>query len=250
VSDIERALRALGARLDDEPARDLVPAVSARLDRPRRRRVPHRRALAIALAALLLAAATALAASPALRHQARSWLRSVGISTSVSDRASTAPIVGLDRAGLGAPIAPSRAAARLGLRALPRPFGRPARVFAARRIITMFWPPGADRPASAVRGVGALLTIARSADSADPQLLAKVLSSTTTVEFVPLANADGGNALWIAGVPHAVSAFDGPTLRFRLAAKVLVWRIGALVYRLEGSFPRDAAVAAARRAIG
>jgi len=250
MSDIERALRALGARLDDEPSRDLVPAVSARLDVPRRRRVSHRRALAIALAALLLAAATALAASPALRHQARSWLRSVGISTAVSDRASTAPIVGLDRAGLGEPIGASQAAARLGLQALPQPFGRPARVFATGRTVTIIWAPGADRPRSAVRGVGALLTIARTGDSADPQLLAKVLSSTTTVEFVPLANADAGNALWIAGAPHAVSVFDGPTLRFRLAANVLVWRIGALVYRLEGSFPRDAALAAARRAVG
>jgi len=123
-------------------------------------------------------------------------------------------------------------------------------VFATKRIVTIVWPPGADLPPSAVRGVGGLLTISGNADATDPHLLAKVLSSKSTVEFVPLAKADGGDALWIAGAPHAVTVFSGAVLRFRLAGNVLVWRIGALVYRLEGSLPRDAAVAAARRVIG
>lgn len=250
MSDLELALRSLGARLDDQPVGDLSLDVASALQPRARGRVRRRRrAIAIAMAALLLASGSVLAASSELRDQARSWLRSVGISASLSDRAATAPLATIDRAGLGQPITAAAAASRLSLRALPLPFGSGARVFAVGRAVTVVWGPAADRPPSTVRGIGALLTIARQTGTDDQFVLAKELSRTSQVEFVSLAQADGGRALWISGTPHAVRGFGGAVLRFRLAANVLIWRVGALVYRLEGRLKRSVAIEAARRAM-
>jgi hypothetical protein len=202
------------------------------------------------LATLLIAAATALAASSAVRDQARSWLRAVGISSSVSERAGKAPVVSLASAGLGARLSTADAAARLAMRALPQPFGLPDAVFSTTGAVTLVWGPRHGLPPSAVRGVGALLTIEQRTDATDPFLLGKVLSGASTVEFVPLPGADGDQAVWIAGAPHAVRTYDGSRIRFRQAANALLWRIGPRVYRLEGRFGRATALGAARRMIG
>ncbi len=254
MTRLEQALRALGMRLEDEPTPDLAAAIADRLatapqPRTQRRSRARRRALALSLVALLAAAATALGSSSAVRHQARVWLRAVGIGTSLSKRAGEAPVVSLVSAGLGAPISTTDAARRLRLRTLPHPFGRPVAVFATGQAVTLTWPPRNGLPPSAVRGVGALLTIENRAAAADPFLLGKVLSSANTVEFERLPGADDGQAVWIAGAPHTVRTFDGRRVRFRLAANALLWRTGPRVYRLEGAFSRTAALAAARRTI-
>lgn len=254
MTRLEQALRALGMRLEDEPVGDIAAAIAGRLTAApqrgtRRRSRARRRALALSLAALLIAAATAFASSAAVRHQARAWLRAVGIGTSVSPRAGKAPVVSLAGAGLGAPISAADAARRLGLRTLPHPFGRPGRVFAAGQAVTLTWPPRRGLPPSAVRAVGALLTIENRATAADPFLLGKALSSANTVEFVGVPGADYGQGVWIAGAPHSVRTFDGRRVRFRLAANALLWRTGPRVYRLEGNFSRPVALAAARRAM-
>lgn len=255
MTRVEDALRALGMRLEREPVPDIAAGVAGQLAivpprTARRMSRVRRRGLALSLATLLIAAATALASSSAVRDEARSWLRAIGISTSVSERAGKAPVVSLAGAGLGAPVGTADAAARLGVRALPHPFGPPGGVFATVRAVTLVWAPRHGLPPSAVRGVGALLTIEERADATDPFLLGKVLSGTSTVQFEPLLGADGDQAVWIAGAPHSVRTFDGSRIRFRLAANALLWRTGSHVYRLEGRFTRAAALAAARRVIG
>jgi hypothetical protein len=206
VTRLEQALRALGMRLEDEPTPDIASAIAGRLAatpqaRTRHRSRARRRVLALCLVALLAAAATAVASSSAVRHQARVWLRAVGIGTSVSERAGTAPVVSLAGAGLGAPISATDAARRLCLRTLPHPFGRPVAVFATGQAVTLAWPARNGLPPTGVRAVGALLTIENRATAADPFLLGKVLSSANTVEFVRLPGADDDQAVWIAGAP-------------------------------------------------
>ena len=255
MTPVESALRALGTRLEEEPVPDIAASVAERLaiappraanQMPRQRR----RALASSMAILLTATATALASSSAVRDQARSWLRAVGISTSTSPRTIRAPVVSVAGAGSGAPVSPAAAAAQLGVRGLPHPFGPPSGVFATPQAVTLVWAPRRGLPSSAVRGIGALLTIEDTAGAPDPFLLGKVLAAATTVQFASLRGADGGQAVWVAGAPHAVRTYDGHRVRFRLAGNALLWRTGPHVFRLEGPFSRPAALAAARQVIG
>ena len=252
MTDLELALRGLGARLDAGAREvDLTDRVLARLaertaTRPRRRRL--RTAVVLAFALLVLAA-SALAASPGLRADLRRWLGNAGFDvtrTTALPPARTA--VSLPELALGAPISPEEAATRLGLKALPEPFGPADAVLAGDAVVSLAWLPQPTLPASAaVPAVGALLTLVPATGENDPMLFGKVLSGSTTVEFVPFAPALDGQAVWIAGAPHVVTMFDGSQVSFRLAANVLVWRVGDLVYRLESGLGRDAMLAAAAR---
>jgi hypothetical protein len=252
MTDVELALAGLGRRLEAvAPDLDLVDAVLARLDAatPLRRRRPWRPVL-LAAAVLALLAAGALAASPGLRADLRSWLEGSRIEVRTD---TVLPPVTTARSvpdlGLGVPTAPSAAAARIGLPRLPQPFGPPDAVLVGQGpVVTAVWLPSQELPrVGAVPAVGALLTMLPLAPMSDPMVLGKVLGGGTDVSFVTVPGAAGDGGVWIAGAPHAVKLFDGSTLRFRLAANVLVWRVGLVVYRLESALGQDAAIAAAVR---
>jgi hypothetical protein len=240
--ELTLALRALGRRLDAEPCADVAPGVLARITEPapRRRRV---RPLVLAFVVLLAIAATAVAASDRLRE----WLRGSGVDiqrvetlpATVPPPATTAPGTPASFAalGLGTPVDAAAAAAALGH---PLPvsdeLGPPAVVYRAATpdgdAITLAWTP-ADP---------VLLTVVPAHDENDPFLIGKSLAPGSTVDFLNLPG--GGEGLYISGVPHAVTLFDGREVRFRLARDVLLWRPeGDRVYRLEGSFDRARALA-------
>ena len=253
MNDLEQALRALGSRLELEPTPDVGLAVAARLAAPSSMRRPARRSLVLVLALIAVAAGSAFAASSSLRGQARSWLRSVGIATTVDPSPPPVDSVALGQARLGRRLTLAAAATDVRRDAPPPAFGPPGAAYASGSTVTFVWPPGHGLPATSVRGVGALLSITTAAGAAGdnaPVILAKTLSASARVTFLRLPGADDDQAVWIAGAPHAVSGFDGSVIRFRLAANVLVWQRQGRTYRLEGSFGRPAAVAAARRVLG
>jgi hypothetical protein len=210
--DLIRALRELGASLPDGP--DLAPAVLARLDAPARRRGV--RPLILAFAALLVVAATAVAASDRLREA----LFGAGVEIR---RVETLPPVETE-AGPVIPAPPSLpVSATLGPPDSVRDEGAGTYALLWRR----------DDPV--------LLTVTARFD--DIPVIGKLLAARTSVEVVTIAGI--GDAIWIAGAPHAVTFPDGRVERFRLARNVLIWSDGERTYRLEGSFDRAAAAALA-----
>jgi hypothetical protein len=257
VSDQELtlALRALGRRLDADPVPDVAPAVVARIGAVAPRR--HWRPLVLAIAVLLVAAAAAVAAS----DRVRDFLFGAGVDvqrvetlsvpTTPTATATTTPAAtGAPRApagpaafaplGLGRPVDATAASEALGID-LPATdeLGAPDAIFRANTAdgpaITQAW-----NPADPV-----LLTIVPAHDESDPFIIGKELTEASSAEFVQLPG--DGEGVFISGAPHAVTLFDGRTVRFRLAEDVLLWRPSGSdrVYRLEGRFDRARALALA-----
>ncbi len=242
--DLTLALRALGLRLDAEPVADVAPVVLVRIAEPPPRR--RARPFALAFVALLLIAATAVAASDDLRR----WLRGSGVDiqrvatlpplVSTPPAASPTDTASFAALGLGGPVDAATAETALGI---PLPasteLGPPAAIYRADSpdgpIITLAWAP-ADP---------VLLTVVPAHDENDPFLIGKSLTGGATVDYLDLGGGNG-EGLYISGVPHAVTLFDGSEVEFRLAKDVLLWRPpGDRVYRLEGSFDRARALALA-----
>jgi hypothetical protein len=249
-NELQAALLALGRRLDSgEVDAGLVTRVIERLPAvvppPVSRRGRWVRPVLITAALLLLGAATAVAGSDTVR----SWLHASGIDakpvTTLLTTVSTRTIADL---GAGSPVGAASAGSVLG-HPIPRSstLGRPAAILASTTgepLVTLVWKPAPDLPAGATApAVGALLTIAPRRDPNAGVFLGKALGGKTHVEFVVIPGF--GNAVWIAGAPHAVTLFDGRTMIFRLAANVLVWSNGGDVLRFESALDREAAIAAA-----
>lgn len=250
--ELQQALRALGARLDSESRPDLAPGVLARLPELRVRSPRRwRRSAAIACALLLIGAATAVAASDAVRD----WLLDRGVDAKpVATLPTTSSIDSPDDLGAGRPVSVSAVASALGrpIPASPQ-LGPPAsvrlRASTNGPAVTIVWASRPGLPAGpGVREVGAILTVVRRSSDNMPQLFGKLLGGQTTVEFTRLA--DVGDAVWIAGAPHAVRMFDGEDVRFRLAANVLVWSDATHVFRFETALDRVRAKQIATTLVG
>ncbi len=250
--ELQRALRALGARLDAEATADVSAVVVAQLPAARAR-TPRRwaRPVAIVLAILLLGAATAVAASDTVR----SWLDVRGIDArTVGTLPTTVEVDDLDDLGAGTPVDGQSAEDVLGHR-LPTSdvLGAPAAILSSSETavptVTLVWSAAPRLPAGTVApGVGALLTIIPGYDPDNMRVIGKSLIDETQVEFVTMPSGD--DAVWIEGAPHAVTLFDGSEARFRLAENVLIWSDGDDTRRLETTLERDEAVAIAASLAG
>jgi hypothetical protein len=217
MSELERALVALGSELEFPPTPDLVGPVRARLARR-----PRWRMLAAAVALLAVAFGIAMAVP-----QARSAiLRFFHIGAVTVERVETLPHAARRPlvAGLGAPL--SRPAAELRARLaikLPRLAGpAPTRYYAQ---------PGLIATLLRYRGKPVLL-----AEMGNDQvfLTKKILSPGTEVEDVDL----GRHGLWLHGGKHVLMWSFGlgevRQIDTRLAGNVLIWLAGKTTYRLEG----------------
>jgi hypothetical protein len=246
--DLQQALRALGTRLEAEPEVDLAPVVLARIG-PARRRAWRQRPLRMALAGIaiaLIAAAVAVAASPTVRG----WLSDHGVEVGRSGRpVPSITAADLPALGLGRSVTAAEAESALG-RPLPTSdrLGQPATVLLdqtlAGDVVTLVWRPGPGLPPTPVLpDVGALLTLGPPGTGDEAIIVAKSLTPRSTAQFVDILEL--GPAVWIAGAPHAVRLFDGRSIRFRLAANVLLWDVDSRLVRLEGALSRDDAIAVA-----
>jgi hypothetical protein len=234
VNGLEQQLQALGRELAYPSEPDLAPAVLARLDR--RRPVPWRRAVVVALAAVVIGIATALAV-PEARSAILRWFHLRGVTV---ERVETLPSA-VERSqaeGLGRPVSRAEAERELGFRLVLPPLagGEPRRVYVL----------GDSLASVIVRDHGRPLLLSEfQATSFD--LLKKLVGARTMVEPVQV---DGSDGLWIEGPPHTLTYFDRrgefreQTVRIR--GNVLLWTRGDLTLRLEGRLSKAEALRIAR----
>lgn len=208
MTELERALVALGRDLELPPAPDLAVAVRSRLARRRRRW------LVPALAALL-AVAVALAVPPA-RSAILRFFHLRGAEVSIVDRLPPVPRAPVS---LGTPTT----LAELPFRPLL---------------------PGGKKPqAVTLAGGGAWLRyrglLLYEFPSGSASFLKKVAAGDATVEYVDVGGDPG---IWIGAGKHVVYLPGGSV---RLADRTLLWQHGPLTLRLEADVSKARAVALA-----
>jgi hypothetical protein len=237
MSELERALLAVGRELDVPEAPDLVPAVLERIEsRPgRTTRWFGRRQLAIAVAVALLVALAAVLAVPDARS---ALLRVLHLGGERIELVDELPPAGseLDETALGEPVTLEEARRRAGypLREFEE---RPDRVYllgTRPSVWFVYGPPGDVR----------LLVAQTPRLVVDHDLIAKKAAGPGT--SIEESDVDGSPAFFLSGDPHLVLLFDenGEVVSDsqRLAGNVLLWQDDNVAFRLEGDFTKDEAV--------
>jgi len=228
MAELETALRQLGGEVAFPPTPDLAPAIRGRLDRSR----SWRRPVAIALAVAVVAAAAAVLAVPQSRSAILDWLglRNVGVV-----RVDTLPAVpARGRLDLGRPATLAEAKRRAPWLLLPDTKSDSAWVSESLPggKVSLLWGTPSN--------VRLLLT-----EFTGRTYIEKVIGGDTRVERVKIGDAGA----WFEG-PHVVM-FQDRNGRFResharLARNTLVWQMGDVTLRLEGSLTEDQALRIAR----
>ena len=234
MTELERALVALGRELDFPPEPNVVPAVRARLERRRFDFVPRRRALALASALIIVAFGIAIAVPPARS----AILRFFHIGAVTVERVETLPLAE-ERplaAGLG-PALPRRAAelrAQLSIE-LPHFEGLPPKRYYAQ--------PGLIATLLHYRGKPILLAELR---GEQVSIVKKLAGGRTQVEPAQI----GEFGVWLEGGKHVLTWQFGVReprqIETRLAGNVLIWLQGDTTYRLEGELDKSQMLELAR----
>jgi hypothetical protein len=231
MTELERALAAVGQELEFPPQPDLVAGVRVRLER---RRPFGWRTVAFAAALVAVAFGIAMAVPPARS----AILRFFHIGAATVEQVGTLPAARQRplAAGLGPPLPRREAELRAHLPIKlpdlegPKPTGYYAQ-------------PGLIATLLSYRDTPVLLAEMR--DDQVP-LVKKFTSGSATVEPVEL----GSNGLWIEGNHVLTWQFglaDTRQIRTRLAGNVLIWVVGDTTYRLEGRLDRTRMLELARR---
>ena len=214
MTELERALVALGRELDIPAGPDLRSRVRARIERR-----PRRRRAAVLAVALLVALGIALAVPPARS----AILRFFHIGSVTIERVETLPQA-QERslvAGLGPPLS-LREAEKIAGVALVLNAPRPRRFYAQ---------PGLIATLLHYRGTSVLLAELQGDQMG---LTKKFAAPDTSVQPAPI----GTFGLWLEGGKHVLmwSAASGEIRQMerRLAGNVLIWTEGNRTYRLEG----------------
>jgi hypothetical protein len=239
MSELERALVAIGRELDVPDAPDLVRPVLARIERaPRRAQRDGRRRLALAVALVLIAAVGAMLAIPDARS---AFLRVITFGGEeihlVEELPEVSPDPGeldLDLAlGRRVSLAEARAQAGFSLHELG---DDPDHVYVGDRGTVWFLYGSPDE----VRLLVAQTPRAR----IDEEYIVKKLATAGTA--VDRFEMDGVPALFLSGEPHVVALVDesGEVIHesTRLAQNVLLWEEGGVAIRLEGAFSKEKAL--------
>jgi hypothetical protein len=225
MTELERALLALGEAIDFPAEPDLRPRVRERLQGRR-----LARPLGLAFAAVVVAAGIAFAVPPARS----AILRFFHIGSVTVERVQQLPPA-WERplaAGLGPALSLDQAEARSGLRLILHA-PRPDRFYAR---------PGLIATLLQYQGKPVLL-----AELEDDQLgiTKKLVSAGTSVQPVQI----GSFGLWISGGKHVIYwQTGGETRRIepRLAGNVLIWTQNGRTFRLEGDLGEDQMLELAR----
>jgi hypothetical protein len=215
MTELERALAALGEELEFPQSRDVWPRIADRLQR--RRWV---RPAVFALAAGVVALAIALAVPPARS----AILKFFHIGSVTVEQVDTLP-----------PAQTRPFATGLGP-ALTQPTVKlPAGVTAT----TYYKRPGLAAALLRYRGTQVLFAELRGDQMGFAK---KFVGPTTHAEEVPI----GEWGIWFTGAPH-VLMWDSGTARTRLAGNVLIWLQNGVTYRLEGQLNRRQMLVLARQ---
>jgi hypothetical protein len=234
MSELERALLALGRELAVPETPDLVQAVRAELASARREAPTRRRwALAVALAVVAL-----LGATLAIPDARSAFLRIFDIGGERIELVDELPEIPLEdelELTLGDPssLEEARRASGFPLRELDE---APDRVYFGDRGTVWFLYGDSARPR--------LLVAQTPLSTVDPEALYKKLAAEGT--SVELVDVDGSPGAFLSGEPHFLFLVDedGQAVgdSARLARNVLLWDEGGVAYRLEGEFDLDEAL--------
>jgi hypothetical protein len=236
MTELERALVALGRDLDVPEAPDVVAAVEARIaPRPRRTSAPPVRRWALALALVLLAALAATLAIPDARSALFRALHIGGARIELVTELPELPAETDLEGTLGRRVSLGEATRDAGFDLLELD-DAPDRVYLGDlgTVWFLFGEPGRVR----------LLVAQTPFHSVDQELLLKKLAAPgTLVEPVTVGGAEG---VFLSGDPHfllLLDEFGNPVEESaRLAGNVLLWEAGGLAFRLEGDFTREQAL--------
>jgi hypothetical protein len=228
MTELERALVALGRELDIPPEPDLRSRVRERIER----RTRYRRAALLALAVLVVAVGIALAVPPARS----AILRFFHIGSVTIERVDTLPAA-RERslvAGLGS---------ALSLRDAEKSSGVPL-VLAGPRPRRFYAQPGLIATVLHYRGKSVLLAEFQGDQMG---LTKKFVSPDTSVEPAPI----GSFGVWLEGGKHVLTwqraSGEIRQMERRLAGNVLIWAEGARTYRLEGGLNKGEMVELGRQ---
>ena len=238
MSELERALVALGRDLDVPEPPDLVPAVMTQLA-SRSWRTPERRRWILAVALVVVAGLAATLAIPDARSALFRFLSIGGERIELVDTLPEVPVQEDLELALGEQVTleEARRTSSLPLRKLKDP---PDRVYVGDHGTVWFLYGSLEH----VR-----LLVAQSSlrPPDDELLLKKLVAPETRVERV---DVDGSPGIFLSGETHFVFLLDENGFvveeSARLARDVLIWESGGVGYRLEGDLSLDEALRLAR----
>jgi hypothetical protein len=235
---------------------DLASRVRARIvaEPPRADRggwlpfAPARRALVMAIVALVVLAAVAAAVAfgvPGIRliFGDPGGTPPPAVATPAASSTGLAAPAG-SSLELGALVDPAVAAEGAGFPVLlpsDPALGAPDAVYLSERDeVALVWAPTDELPPTVQSDIGLLIMQFRG--SVSPEPIGKIISSGTRVE--PVRIADGG--YWIAGDPH-IYFYISPEGEHveegrRWVGDALIWQDGDMTYRIETSLGKDAAI--------
>ena len=228
MAELETALRQLGGEVAFPPTPDLASAIRGQLDR---RRFRHRR-VTIALVTALVVAIGAVFAVPQARTAILDWLGLRNVSVVRVEKLPAVPAHGNLDLGQRVTLDDAKRHAPW----LLVPDGTPDSVWVNKSLpggkVSLLWGTPSN--------VRLLLT-----EFTGRTYIEKVIDGDTQVERVKIGDAGA----WFQG-PHVVM-FQDRDGRFResharLARNTLVWQVGDLTLRLEGSLTKDEALRIAR----
>jgi len=233
VTELERALVALGRDVEVPAAPDLAPVVLARIEtRPMPR--PRRR-WGVVVAFAVLAALVATLAIPDARS---ALLRILHIGAERIELVSELPEVTLQHdlefvLGERVTLEEARRRAGFALRELDEP---PDRVYLGDRGTVWFLYGTPERVRLLVAQTPRLRV-------GTDLIFKKLVGPETRIEPVQV---DGSPGFFLDGEPHLVLLLDENGLvvneSARLSRNVLVWESGGVTYRLEGDFGKEEAL--------
>jgi hypothetical protein len=239
MPELELALRDLGARLDwpDEP--ELAPGVLTGIRRPLARSRAPRRALAVAIAVLVVAIA-AVFAVPQTRGSILRFFHLRGVTIERVPELPTVPVQGGLGTFLGEPVSLEEARSRAQFHVVV-----PAALGDADQVYYQASPPG---------GMVSFLYGTRAEPSALvtefqarlDEVIFKKVAPDTKIEPVQI---NGQPGYWIEGAHYFTyldRQGDMQTEQVRLAGNVLLWELGTRTFRLEADVPKAEALRIAR----
>jgi hypothetical protein len=235
MTELERALVALGRELDFPPDPELVGAVRTRLERPSARLAPRRRTLVFAVAVLLVAFGIAMAV-PQARSAILRFFHVGGVTVERVETlppAEERPLV----AGLGPALARREAELRAHLPIVLPDFDGP--------VPTRYYAqPGVIATLIQYRGKPVLLAELRNDQLGVSKKLAR---PDTKVEPLEVSGRFG---IWLEGGRHVLTWQFGVgqprEIQTRLAGNVLIWVVGDRTFRLEGALAKGQMLKLAR----
>jgi hypothetical protein len=236
TSELELRLTQLGGAIDFPEAPDVAPAVRRRIEAERPAPFWRRRALLIAVAAVLVAVGAVMAVPPA-RSAILDFLGVGSAEIRVVDALPAVPTGPLELGNRSTLDAVRRQVPGL-LEPRSDDVGSPDHVYIAGyeagSPVTFLWG-ASDRPRL-------LLTQVRGRVHFEKLVLGGVTNLSVT-------EVNGEEAAWIEGDPHVVFVQNpqgGVDLPSRLARNTLVWSRGPVTLRLEGDLSREEAERIAR----